>query len=806
MVKTGSILLRDLLRSMGRNFKQLISVIAISFLATCLFCGLTSNAENIAERGQLLYERTNVADIYVTGTNDIDGIENINGVEACEKRIYMPGFVDHSPVYLAITDGMPNLSKPDITEGEYGLALTNSYAKNQGVKIGDSLTIAINSNLVDIAGSSPVFRLLSYFRLPQGEDVLSLDEIPLTFTITGLMYHVEGVANSTFTPTTISLDQKLFQKAFMDLLEENYDIDRINRILTIFNTDVESLLSNTLSSFSNQVLVKADDPSSVAERLEGYFGDTATVSLVEDMSFYSGFAQEVNQAMQLTFVFPIIFFLVSLLIILTTLSQLIIRERKEIGSLKAMGVSRRQIYLHYVLYGALLVFVGSVLGFAIGPLFIPNILGIKYSILWDIPSSPVHFFYPLSLLLCQGLVLVSGLCSFLVSFSVIREKPVDTLRPKAGKTMKHVASPESFYSRHTSIPLRMAIRNVFKNKGKSLMVALGMLGCTALLVCGFGIMDTLDYDIALDYGGNMFMDVTMMPVEYDSGLKEDIAKDERVERVEDYLSYPATFVGEKTINSSLCLVEENPLFLHVEVGKDDGFAIDSNTAEQLGVGIGDDLLLSVQGKEYEKKVTVVFQSSFLSGVYDLFSNYPEGMFTPDSLYVTLKDPTQRKAFADDYRDTGLFLSVMTYDDIMGQADNILSSIATMTDVVKVFAILLSVIVIYNLTSLNLAERQRSIATMKVLGFRFLEISKTLTYELLLDALVGSLFGLLLGYPLMVLVLLVNRTDLLHFIYHISPWTYLIAFALSILTTILVSLLLNLKAKKISMSESLKSVE
>lgn len=806
MVKTGSILLRDLLRSMGRNFKQLISVIAISFLATCLFCGLTSNAENIAERGQLLYERTNVADIYVTGTNDIDGIENINGVEACEKRIYMLGFVDHSPVYLAITDGMPNLSKPDITEGEYGLALTNSYAKNQGVKIGDSFTIAMNSNLVDIAGSSPVFRLLSYFRLPQGEDVLSLDEIPLTFTITGLMYHVEGVANSTFTPTTISLDQKLFQKAFMDLLEENYDIDRINRILTIFNTDVESLLSNTLSSFSNQVLVKADDPSSVAERLEGYFGDKATVSLVEDMSFYSGFAQEVNQAMQLTFVFPTIFFLVSLLIILTTLSQLIIRERKEIGSLKAMGVSRRQIYLHYVLYGALLVFVGSVLGFAIGPLFIPNILGIKYSILWDIPSSPVHFFYPLSLLLCLGLVLVSGLCSFLVSFSVIREKPVDTLRPKAGKTMKHVASPESFYSRHTSIPLRMAIRNVFKNKGKSLMVALGMLGCTALLVCGFGIMDTLDYDIALDYGGNMFMDLTMMPVEYDSGLKEDIAKDERVERVEDYLSYPATFVGEKTINSSLCLVEENPLFLHVEVGKDDGFAIDSNTAEQLGVGIGDDLLLSVQGKEYEKKVTVVFQSSFLSGVYDLFSNYPEGMFTPDSLYVTLKDPTQRKAFADDYRDTGLFLSVMTYDDIMGQADNILSSIATMTDVVKVFAILLSVIVIYNLTSLNIAERQRSIATMKVLGFRFLEISKTLTYELLLDALVGSLFGLLLGYPLMVLVLLVNRTDLLHFIYHISPWTYLIAFALSILTTILVSLLLNLKAKKIFMSESLKSVE
>ena len=791
---------------MRRNFKQLISVIAISFLATCLFCGLTSNAENIAERGELLYEKTNVADIYVTGTNDIEGIGNINGVEACEKRIYMPGFVDHSPVYLAITDGMPSLSRPDIIEGEYGLCLTQSYANGQEVSIGDEFTIALNSNLVDIAGSSPVFRLLSYFVLPDGEDVLSEDEIPLSFKVTGLMYHVEGVANSTFTPTTISLDQSLLEEAFLDVLESNYDVAGINRLLHIFNTDVKTLLSETLDSLSNQVLVKADDPSVVLGRIEGYLGDGPSVSLVEDMSFYSGFAQEVDQAMQLTFVFPIIFFLVSLLIILTTLSQLIIRERKEIGSLKAMGVSRGQIYLHYVLYGAILVFLGSLLGFIVGPLFIPNILGIKYGILWDIPDSPVHFFYPLSILLCLGLVLVSGLCSFLVSFSVIREKPVDTLRPKADKAIRHVASPESFYSRHTSIPLRMAIRNVFKNKGKSLMVALGMLGCTALLVCGFGIMDTLDYDIALDYGGNMFMDVTMMPVEYSKGLKDDIANDERVERVEDYLSYPATFVGEKTVNSSLCLVEDDPLFLNVEVGKDGGFALDSNTAEQLGVSLGDMLSLSVQGESFEKPVTVIFQSSFLSGVYDLFSNYPEDMFTPGSLYVTLKDPTMRHAFAEAYRDTGLFLSVMTYDDIMGQADNILSSIATMTDVVKVFAILLSVVVIYNLTALNIAERERSIATMKVLGFRFLEISKTLTYELLLDAFVGSLVGLLLGYPLTVLVLLVNRTDLLHFIYHITPWTYLIAFAISILTTLLVSLLLNLKTKKISMSESLKSVE
>lgn len=807
MVKTSAILFKDLLRSMLRNFKQLISIVAISFLATCLFCGLMANAKNVEERADLLFERTDMADIYVTGSGDEETIAAISGVEKAESRLYLPGFVDRTPVYLAVTDGMPSLSHPDIIQGEYGVSLTETYANGKGLEIGDEIEIDINSNLIGIDASSEIFSFLRLFLLEDGEDIFSLSDIPLSFTVTGFMYHAEGAANSTFSPTIISLDESCVIDSFYNLLCENYDVETLEKILRIFSLDIPTLLSSFLSEMENQVLVRTSiDPALVLSDIEAVLDDSSYASLARDMSFYTGLHQEVEQAMQLTFVFPVIFFLVSLLIILTTLSQLIIRERKEVGSLKAMGVSRMHIYLHYVLYGALLVLLGALLGFVVGPLFIPNVLGMKYDILWDIPSLPVRFFHPLSIALCLGLVLLSGLCSFFVSFSVIREKPVDTLRPKAYKGQAHVASPESFYSRHTSIPLRMAIRNVFRNKGKSLMVVLGMLGCTALLVCGFGIMDTLDYDIALDYGGNMRMDVTAMPIEADESFKKELSEDDRVARVEDYLSYPATFVGEKTANGNLCLVEDDPLFLNVDVGLDGGLTLDSNTAEQLGLSIGDVLTYSVQGQTYSKRVTVIFQSSFLSGVYDLFSAYPENLFEPDTYYITLKDSANRASYAASLRETGLFLSVMTYDDVMEQADNILSTIATMTDVVKIFAILLSVVVIYNLTALNIAERERAIATMKVLGFRFMEISKTLTYELLLDAVVGSLIGLAFGYPMTVLVLSVNKTDLLHFIYHITPWTYLIALAISLVTTVVVSLLLNLKTKKISMSESLKSVE
>lgn len=177
MVKTSAILFKDLLRSMLRNFKQLISIVAISFLATCLFCGLMANAKNVEERADLLFERTDMADIYVTGSGDEETIAAISGVEKAESRLYLPGFVDRTPVYLAVTDGMPSLSHPDIIQGEYGVSLTETYANGKGLEIGDEIEIDINSNLIGIDASSEIFSFLRLFLLEDGEDIF----LSLTF-------------------------------------------------------------------------------------------------------------------------------------------------------------------------------------------------------------------------------------------------------------------------------------------------------------------------------------------------------------------------------------------------------------------------------------------------------------------------------------------------------------------------------------------------------------------------------------------------------------------------------------------------
>ena len=150
--------------------------------------------------------------------------------------------------------------------------------------------------------------------------------------------------------------------------------------------------------------------------------------------------------------------------------------------------------------------------------------------------------------------------------------------------------------------------------------------------------------------------------------------------------------------------------------------------------------------------------------------------------------------------------VRGHDWLMSIAERAVSTISVMTNVVEVFAILLSIVVIYNLTSLNITSRHREIATLKVLGFRYHEIRRTLTIEMMIDTVVGALLGLAIGFPMVVIVMVTNTTELFNFIYHIQWYTYIMSFAIAAVTALVVSLILCLKAKTISMSESLKSVE
>lgn len=352
----------------------------------------------------------------------------------------------------------------------------------------------------------------------------------------------------------------------------------------------------------------------------------------------------------------------------------------------------------------------------------------------------------------------------------------------------------------------MSIRNILSSKGKSLMVILGMTGCTALLVCGFGISDTLNYGVDLDFNVNEYVEISVKPSGNTDDVYNNLLSLENVEKVEKVSQAAVSVSYESSLETTLNILEDNSNYFKVPYYVDGGLTMDQRTAERLNIEIGDTLKIVLSGKIYERKLTYIFESSVLKGVFDKASGYPNTTFSPTTFYLTLKDLSKAEETKEEIMKLDGVSSCSTAKDIKDRADSLLSTINIMTDVVKIFAILLCVVVIYNLTSLNIAQRKRDIATMKVLGFHFKEISMTLAYELAIDSLIGSLIGLALGFPLAVLVLSVNKTDLLTFLYHINWTTYIISFVIAFITSIVVSLLLNFKIKKIPMAESLKSIE
>ena len=836
MVKMSSsfiLLFRELLRTLKLNWKQYVSVVVISFLSICLFTGLTSNANNLKERQDILYNSSNFADVYVTTSylekDDLEMISNLNQIKEYEQRIYLPNsnsFSTKSGYLIGVADNY-QLTKATIIDGQDGFLVTDSFLEqklnNKKLKIGDELSLTFNNFfanyfkkitindfinnkfnfLPESLKNLSLFDFLSLFA--KKDNILAKDNIDLTFKITGTMYHPEGVQSASFSSPIMQANYSTLADAIYTLFDNNYNLSFIDKYVNF-----KSLIKDNLSKFSNQVLIKTDYKEQVISDINSYFSSKENSNLIivnskESLASYQALKQDVNQSMQLTFVFPVIFFLVSILVILTTLSQMIIKSRSQIGILKCLGVKKSQIYFHYISYGVVLCLLGGLLGFIVGPLIIPAVMGIKYNLLWDLPKLKVHFFYPLSILIFIILLLLAGLCSFLVSYNVIKVKPVDTLNVKIDRKQGKNINANSFFYKHSSISLKMAIRNIFKNKGKSLMVVLGMLGCTALMVSGFGINDTLNYDVNLDFNVNRNIDILISGNNLTEENSQKISELDNVKRVELVSSYPVSISFSSSIDTSLTILEKDSLAFKVPYYVNDGITIDKNSAERINVKLGDNLKVYLNGQIYLREVTYIFTSSVLHGIFDLANPYTQ-KFTPTSIYVSLNDSSKADEVKNEIEKLKLFDQISTHKELEKQANNLLSSISKMTDVIKVFAILLCMVVIYNLTSLNISERNRDISTLKVLGFSFKDISKTLTYEIALNTFIGSILGLILGYPLTILIMVVNKTDLLTFVYHINWYTYLIAFIISYITSIVVSMILNLKIKKIDMIAALKSVE
>lgn len=693
---------------------------------------------------------------------------------------------------------------------------------------------------------------------------LKEDTVQFEIPVNGVMSHPENIENGTFSTSSYLLSSRLLVatlftdiaqgfepqnliKVFEELKSKYQDnqlaLTLINQVLKYLNdpknqatiqvvlgvviNDVvfainhnsNEFIESFLTHFYNQVCIKVDpsiDTDLIINQINSYYKrkDTNNLLAVMDRDGYGpimGVINDITQAQQLTFAFPIIFFVVAILIVLTTLGQLILRERTQIGTMKALGISKGKILSYYLLIMDIVCTLGLLIGSILGPAILPHVMNIKYTILYTIPSISFVFPWKVTLVVFAIIISLVSLLTYILIRKELSYSPSESMRV-ASPHMKLKATKKNI--KNTS--LMMTFRNIKVHMTKSIMVVIGVMGCTALLICGLGIDDTINYGKNLDIKNYLNSDIS---VSLNTGVqqgeaKEELEKIQGVELAEEYtISHVQVTGNNKSINTPLYFISMESNFYGYDDEYDGGHwdvtkvAITEQKAEKLGVKEGDRLSFVIDGKVKSFEIDKVFYAFSSNGVIIYNETIKDITLNPTNVWVNIKEgynPQEVKELI--LESSKSIYSAMTYDENMERIDGYMSSVSQMTLTIKIFAILLAVVVLINLAILNFNERKRDIATLRVLGFSRFEIASSLIYEVMILTTLGALIGLAFGLPMEMLVLGINKVELIDWQYVIYPLTYVIAFFLSFLTAFIVNALISFKIDKISMSESLKSVE
>ncbi|MCD8209555.1 MAG: ABC transporter permease [Coprobacillus sp.] len=802
------ILARKTTRSIKNNWGQFLSIILITAIAVTLFLGLSANAESFKDRINRLYEECNVADIWITTDGESEADTQyisslLNESDSMEVRGYIPATFEEDSAYMVTTDVMPTINAPYIVdslfddEGEdffiVDEALVGSDVSLTGLTLGSEVNVSISASLL---GET----VKSYL----GNESL----ITMTFTINGMMEYAENVSTSTYNSSTFFVSTNYFKNELKSAISE---------MIGTSSSIIDALIDDY--SLNNQMIIKTGKHTKVSNLLSdinGYYSsgeNEATLMYLYDLDnapFNIIVQADADQAVALSYAFSFIFFFVALLVILTTMSQLIVKERQEIGTLKAIGMSSQRIFASYLILMLVLVGIGLVIGMILGPLLLPSIMDIKYSILYTLPAMRYVFPWVYFVATLGVLVVLTALVVYIACRSELRLNPASSMRPPIIKPLRPKDNKDK---KPKFLYFKMAMRNIRLHPAKSVMVVVGILGCTALLVCGYGIDDTLDHSIDYDIKNFYNADVTLT---YSTGTESQLEllyQYDEIEYAEEVASTSITVIGENKgsttmMDTNLYVLPMDHQFQNVEF--DSGtIAISSKVSKDAGIDVGDTITFETVDETFTGTVGVVYKTFVFHGILVSSSNeaYAPLYSNISTAYINVKDGVNNEDFALMLKnDLSFVSSTTTYAETYDYINSIISSISFMTLTIKIFAILLAVVVLFNLTYLNFKDRTREIATLKVTGFSTVDIAKTLIYESLILVLIGAVIGLAAGFPMEILVLFVNRNSLVEFLYTVSAWTMILSFIITIGTAIIINIILATRIRKVPMVESLKSVE
>lgn len=550
------------------------------------------------------------------------------------------------------------------------------------------------------------------------------------------------------------------------------------------------------------------------------------------------FRSDAGRIDQIAQVFPLLFFLVAALVSLTTMTRMVDEERVLIGTFKALGYSNGRIASKYLVYAMVASGVGSIVGIVLLSQFLPWFIMNAYAIIYVVPCRPTPI-DPALFLLAAGLsVGITVAATLFAAMATLREKPAALMLPRAPKAGKRILLERirPLWSR-MSFSWKVTARNLFRYKRRFFMAIIGIAGCTGLLLTGLGLQNAINDIIDKQYGElyhynaivRMDSDVADAEknavaerVEADSeGPKAWVltenkivrtpgASDEIDQRVE--LNVPQDTQEFGNFNTLRTRVGHKPLAID-----DEGVLISEKLATKLGVSVGDSIAIydedaigNATGEGREVRVSGIMENYVAQYVLMSPALYESTMGEAPSYATLLANVAEgddvREVFSDDVLAMDGVKTVTYNDETINSYRSMLKSVDSVVVVLVVAAALLAFVVLYNLTNINITERVREIATLKVLGFTPHEVNAYIYRETMLLSLIGAFVGLFLGIAMEGYVVITAEVDQVMFGREIHALSFIIAFALTMLFSVIVTLAMKFKLKKIDMVESLKSVD
>ena len=753
---------KKMIRDIKKHKTQFLSIFLMAFLGVFVFAGVGGESVGLDVNVNKYYEDTNLADgwIYSANLDDdfVDKVNNLTPTTASERQLVMDSvgnFSNDPEITLHFVENN-TLSTFYLVEGkelnisdEDGVWLDKNFADAKNLTVGDNITFEFNG-------------------------------IEIEKEIRGIGYSPEYVYHA----SDASIIPDFSKIGFAYLSYKAFPMDDIpyNVMQVKFNGnphDYSGLLSDKLDGDYNSFIERSEHSS------------------------VNQFSEEMNQHKMMSDIFPIVFILIAMLILLTTMTRIIAHQRTQIGILKASGFTNRSIIFHYVSYGFWLVFAGSILGLVIGPLTLPQLFYPSMSSTYVLPSwEPawsMNFVYVALLMIVMSLIV-----SYFAVRSISKENPSDTIRPKAPKVSTTGFIEKFGFWKKVSFNARWNYRDAKRNKFRALMTIVGVIGCTALLVSAFGMYDGMtdlkewEYNQINHYDSKMVIDEEAGLSEIDE-VADEVHGDKLMESAIELESDTSKKSGSLLVLNGTNLVTPTDYDWNKVDIADDEVSISQKMADLLGVGIGDTVKWHIMGSDKWINTTIdkihadpISQGFIMScdKLEDLGLNYtPTSIVTEEHVnenYSSIKSTSSMK-------------------DMTASWDELTESMWLLIYILIFFASLLAVVVLYNLGLLSFTEIEREIATLKVLGFKTGALRKLLLTQNLWFTAIGFVLGIPVGYYILK-IMWESSGDSFYVLPSISLMNLVLTAIITFSLSILVNLMFSRKIKNLDMVESLKGNE